>query len=46
MVREPGSAEKIWWGEVNEPFAPERFQLLFHRLLAYLQGKDVYIQDC
>jgi phosphoenolpyruvate carboxykinase (ATP) len=46
IVDEPSSAAKIWWGEINEPFAPERFQLLFHRLLAYLQGKDVYIQDC
>lgn len=46
IVREPSSEDKIWWGEVNVPFDPERFDYLFHRLLAYLQGKDVYVQDC
>jgi phosphoenolpyruvate carboxykinase (ATP) len=46
IVREESSVDKIWWGEVNVPFEAERFQLLYHRLLAYLQGKDVYVQDC
>jgi phosphoenolpyruvate carboxykinase (ATP) len=46
IVREASSEDKIWWGEVNVPFETERFERLLHRLLAYLQGKDVYVQDC
>lgn len=46
IVDEPGSTDKVWWGEVNRPFSLERFDLLFNRLKAYLQGRDLYVQDC
>ncbi|HIE17005.1 MAG TPA: phosphoenolpyruvate carboxykinase (ATP) [Dehalococcoidia bacterium] len=46
VVEEPSSRDKIWWGGPNRPFARERFDLLYHRLLAYLQGKDIFVQDC
>jgi phosphoenolpyruvate carboxykinase (ATP) len=46
IVEEPESKDKVWWGKVNRPFAPERFEYLFRRLQAYLQGRDLYVQDC
>ena len=46
VVKEPSSADKVWWGQVNKAMAPERFASLQNRLLAYLQGKDLFIQDC
>ena len=46
IVREPSSEDKIWWSKVNIPIAPERFDGLFARLVAYLQGRDVFVQDC
>ena len=46
IVREPSSQDNIWWGNVNRPFAPDRFENLSARLLAYLQMKDVFVQDC
>lgn len=46
VVQEPGSAEKVWWGSVNRPFEPEKFEQLYRRVLAYLQGKDLFVQDC
>ena len=46
IVEDERSRDKVWWGEVNRPFSPERFKLLFHRLQAYLQGRELYIQDC
>ena len=44
-----GDAEvrsQIWWGSVNRPFEPEAFDRLHHRQLTYLQGKEVFVQDC
>jgi phosphoenolpyruvate carboxykinase (ATP) len=35
----------IWWGKVNQPLAPEKFERLYQRVLAYFQGRDVYVQD-
>ncbi len=46
IVEEPSSAEKIWWGEVNRPLAPERFDGLHARMLSYLQDRDLFVQDC
>lgn len=46
IVHEPSTADDIWWGDVNRPFDPERFDNLYARLLAYLQGRDLYVQDC
>ncbi len=46
IVREPSSEEHIWWGQINRPFDPERFDELHRRLISYLQLKDVFVQDC
>ncbi len=46
IVREPTSADKVWWGQVNRPFELDRFERLYQRVRAYLQGKDLYVQDC
>jgi len=46
IVREPGSARKIWWGEVNRPIALEHYDRLRSRLMADLADRPVYAQDC
>jgi phosphoenolpyruvate carboxykinase (ATP) len=46
IVREASSEEKIWWGSVNVPMELNKFEMLHSRLLAYLQGRDLFIQDC
>jgi len=46
IVKEPSTADHIWWGNVNRPFDQARFDELHRRLLSYLQLKDVYVQDC
>jgi phosphoenolpyruvate carboxykinase (ATP) len=45
VVRHSDSENNIWWGVYNRPFAPEKFDVLFDRLLGYLQGRDVFVQD-
>jgi phosphoenolpyruvate carboxykinase (ATP) len=46
IVKEPGSVGKIWWGEVNRPIAPEHYDRLRARLMAYLAERPAYAQDC
>jgi phosphoenolpyruvate carboxykinase (ATP) len=46
IVEEPGSKGAIWWGQVNRPFPEADFERLHQRQLAYLQDKDLYVQDC
>jgi phosphoenolpyruvate carboxykinase (ATP) len=46
IVREPSSLDQVWWGKVNQPLEPQQFAALHRRLLAYLQGRDLFVQDC
>lgn len=46
IVKEPSTDENIWWGEYNRPFSREKFNDLFNRMQGYLQGRDVFVQDC
>ncbi len=46
IVRDTISDDKVNWGVVNRPMEPQKFEQLFRRLQAYLQGKSIYIQDC
>jgi phosphoenolpyruvate carboxykinase (ATP) len=46
VVREPSSESKIWWGKENRPIEQDVFQRLWVRLQAYLQGREVFVQDC
>jgi phosphoenolpyruvate carboxykinase (ATP) len=46
VVREGSTEDHVWWGEYNRPFSPERFHELVGRLQGYLQGRDLFVQDC
>lgn len=46
IVRELSSAEHIAWGRVNRPLDEAHFDILRKRILAYLQRRDIFIQDC
>jgi phosphoenolpyruvate carboxykinase (ATP) len=37
--------ECIWWGKVNRPISPEAFTRVFRKVTAYLQNRDVFVQD-
>lgn len=46
IVKEPSSERDIWWGDINRPFKPEKFERLYYRLLAYFERRSVFVQDC
>ncbi len=46
IVREPSTMDKIWWGEYNRPFNQDKFNEVFARLQGFLQGRDLFVQDC
>jgi len=46
IVREASSDAHIWWSEYNRPFNEGNFSLLSARLQGYLQGRDLFVQDC
>ena len=46
LVCEPSSEENIWWGSVNRPIEPEQFNALRQAVVASLQDKELFVQDC
>ncbi len=46
VVNEPSSAHHIWWGNVNRPLSEEHFERLHRQFLHYMQGKELFVQDC
>ncbi len=45
IVDVPEIHNEIDWGKVNVPISPERYEALFSRITAYLQGRDVFVFD-
>jgi phosphoenolpyruvate carboxykinase (ATP) len=46
FVDEPGSSGRINWGKVNRPFDAARFDALYKKMTFYMQGRDLFVQDC
>ncbi len=46
VVREPGSEDRIWWGDVNHPLSEENFEGLRDKVVAHLEQRDeIYVVD-
>ena len=46
VVKEDETGGNVWWGQYNRPFSQEKFDGVWTRLQAYLQGHDLFVQDC
>jgi phosphoenolpyruvate carboxykinase (ATP) len=46
VVREASTEEHIWWGQYNRPFSPDKFNELYARMMGFVQGHDLFVQDC
>jgi phosphoenolpyruvate carboxykinase (ATP) len=46
IVREPTSQDRVWWGKVNRPIDPTHFDQVHQHLAGYLEGKELFVQDC
>lgn len=46
IVKDAVTKEKVWWGKINIPFDPNDFDQLEKRVLAYLNGKELFVRDC
>jgi phosphoenolpyruvate carboxykinase (ATP) len=45
VVEEPGSKDSIWWGKVNRPIAPARFDALLDKVRAHVAGRELFVFD-
>ena len=45
VVDYPSIHDEIAWGKVNVPMSPETFDQIYNKMVAYLQGRNIYIFD-
>ena len=46
IVEQSSHRDKVWWGKVNRPISEEHFDRVYNHMLTYIQGRDVFVQDC
>ncbi|RZK41776.1 MAG: phosphoenolpyruvate carboxykinase (ATP) [Hymenobacter sp.] len=45
VVQDENTADSVWWGDINIPFAPDKFDQLHQKMVAYLADKKLYVRD-
>jgi phosphoenolpyruvate carboxykinase (ATP) len=45
VVREPGSEDRIAWGDINQELSEDHFERLREKLAVHLGGQDLYVVD-
>ena len=45
LVEDAKTKDTVWWGDINHPIAPEKFDALLARVLKHYEGKEVFIRD-
>lgn len=45
VVKDSLTENSVWWGEVNIPFSPEKYNKLYNKVTSYLKGKEVFVRD-
>ena len=46
IVKDAITQDQVWWGPVNIPFEPSKFDALYNKVIAYLNEKELYVRDC
>jgi phosphoenolpyruvate carboxykinase (ATP) len=45
IVREPSSADQVWWGHTNQPLETDAFERLLGDVRAHLDARELYVRD-
>jgi len=46
IVKDDITKDEVWWGNINIPFAPEKFDQLYNKMIAFLDDKELFVRDC
>ncbi|MCL4811759.1 MAG: phosphoenolpyruvate carboxykinase [Vicinamibacteraceae bacterium] len=46
IVEDELTKPTVWWGKVNRPISEAQFDALHRQMTSYLEGKELFVQDC
>ena len=45
IVKDDITTKNVWWGNINKPFSPEHFEILYNDMTEFLSNKTLYARD-
>ena len=45
IVKDDITKDRIWWGDINIPFGPKKFDALYAKVVDYLSEKELFVRD-
>lgn len=45
LVKDEETKDRVWWGDINIPFDPDKFDALYKKVTDYLSQKELYVRD-
>ncbi|WP_081210562.1 phosphoenolpyruvate carboxykinase (ATP) [Salegentibacter sediminis] len=45
IVKDEVTKDEVWWGDINIPFEPQKFDQLYKKVTEYLSGKEIFARD-
>lgn len=45
IVEDEKTKGSVWWGNINIPFTPEKFDRIQEKMIKFLEDKKVYVRD-
>ncbi|WP_022825984.1 phosphoenolpyruvate carboxykinase (ATP) [Hymenobacter norwichensis] len=45
IVQDELTSPQVWWGDINIPFAPDKFDQLQAKMVTYLAEKELYVRE-
>ena len=45
LVMDDVTKDRVWWGDINIPFDPLKFDALYDKVVDYLSEKEIYVRD-
>lgn len=46
IVKDHITSDKVWWGDINIPFEQKQFDLLYDKVIDYVNDKELFVRDC
>jgi phosphoenolpyruvate carboxykinase (ATP) len=44
IVQDEKTKDTVWWGKVNQPISPEKFDALLNQVIKHIEGKELFIR--
>lgn len=45
IVKDDLTKDHVWWGDINIPISPDKFERIYTKMIGYLEDKRVFVRD-